>query len=237
MRHVSRWAKGFLVVVMVSSTLLGSWALRGDVTHHELSARTLAAYPVAVIAPLPDYVSNGTWWSLDGSGSHGLIVDYEWNVTMGGVTTFLYAENETYMFKTLGLYKITLTVKDNQSRTSQAFTAVVSVLDSDQDTLPDWWEMKYFHDLNQTANGDYDRDRYTNLAEYAAGTDPTRPNQHPNFIQMAKDNWILVVVIAAVIVGVILALMPIFRKRWKVQEKQKIEAALEIERALDHEDK
>jgi hypothetical protein len=99
--------------------------------------------PVAVISPLPDYVSNGTWWTLDGSESQGIIVAYLWNVTLGGETTVLHGSSEIYMFKTLGLYKITLTVTDNQTRRSTAFTAVVSVLDSDQDTLPDWWEGKY----------------------------------------------------------------------------------------------
>src|SRR5512137_779233 len=100
--------------------------------------------PVAVIAPLPDYVSNGSLWDLDGRGSIGVIVSYTWNVTVGGITTFLYAQSETYRFPDPGLYKISLTVVDNQSRSSTAFTAVVAMLDTDQDSLPDWWERNYF---------------------------------------------------------------------------------------------
>ena len=161
----------------------------------EPSGRTVPATvladdaPVASIAPLPDYVSNGTWWLLDGRGSTGVIVSYVWNVTVAGATTILLAQSEVYMFKTLGLYKITLTVTDNQSRSDTAFTAVVSVLDSDQDSLPDWWEEKYFGDLNQTAEGDYDLDGYSNLEEYAQGTNPKVKNPHQTFTQLVKEHW------------------------------------------------
>jgi hypothetical protein len=42
--------------------------------------------------------------------------------------------------------------------------------------IPDWWEMKYFGNLNQKADGDYDGDGVDNLDEYREGTDPTNPN-------------------------------------------------------------
>lgn len=45
--------------------------------------------------------------------------------------------------------------------------------DSDMDGLSDWWEMKWFSNLNETAHGDYDLDGITNLQEYQAGTSPT----------------------------------------------------------------
>ena len=44
--------------------------------------------------------------------------------------------------------------------------------DSDNDGLPDWWEMKYFGNLNQTAAGDPDGDGWTNLEEYRCGANP-----------------------------------------------------------------
>ena len=37
----------------------------------------------------------------------------------------------------------------------------------------DEWEQKYFHNLDQTPNGDFDGDGLTNLAEALIGTDPT----------------------------------------------------------------
>jgi hypothetical protein len=192
--------------------------------------------PVAVISPLPDYVSNGTWWTLDGSESQGIIVAYLWNVTLGGETTVLHGSSEIYMFKTLGLYKITLTVTDNQTRRSTAFTAVVSVLDSDQDTLPDWWEGKYFGDLNQTGDGDYDDDGYHNLEEYAKGTNPNVKDPRPTFIQMVKENWTTAVGIVAVSVAGVVLLLLLTRKRLRKREKAKIEAAIAIEKALESED-
>ena len=52
-------------------------------------------------------------------------------------------------------------------------TTIPLGIDQDQDGLPDWWEMLYFGNLNQTANGDPDGDGLTNLQEYQLGTNPT----------------------------------------------------------------
>src|SRR5579859_5603028 len=46
-------------------------------------------------------------------------------------------------------------------------------LDSNANGIPDWWEMKYFGNLNQPANGDFDHDGVSNLDEYLEGTNPT----------------------------------------------------------------
>lgn len=46
--------------------------------------------------------------------------------------------------------------------------------DRDEDSLPDWWENRYFGATNaQTATGDYDVDMLTNSNEYWRGTSPT----------------------------------------------------------------
>jgi Concanavalin A-like lectin/glucanases superfamily/Bacterial TSP3 repeat len=50
------------------------------------------------------------------------------------------------------------------------------VADTDADGLPDSWEMQYFGNLNQAADGDYDGDGFSNLEEYRLGTDPTVAN-------------------------------------------------------------
>jgi len=48
--------------------------------------------------------------------------------------------------------------------------------DSDGDWLPDWWEMKYFQDLDEEPDGDPDEDSISNNDEYWGGTDPTVSN-------------------------------------------------------------
>ena len=45
--------------------------------------------------------------------------------------------------------------------------------DDDSDDLPDWWEMQYFEDLDETAGGDPDSDGLVNSNEYAESTDPS----------------------------------------------------------------
>jgi hypothetical protein len=63
---------------------------------------------------------------------------------------------------------------------SNAFGVVTSTaaplwLDSNGNGIPDWWEMQYFGNLNQTATGDYDGDGVDNLDEYLEGTNPANP--------------------------------------------------------------
>ncbi len=48
--------------------------------------------------------------------------------------------------------------------------------DSDDDGLPDVWELEHFGDLDEDENGDPDSDGATNLDEYNLGSDPTDPD-------------------------------------------------------------
>jgi GH25 family lysozyme M1 (1,4-beta-N-acetylmuramidase) len=52
-------------------------------------------------------------------------------------------------------------------------STLVIVGDSDSDGMPDAWERLWFGGLGEPANGDYDLDGVSNLAEYLAGTNPT----------------------------------------------------------------
>ena len=45
--------------------------------------------------------------------------------------------------------------------------------DTDRDGLPDNWEMRYFENLDQNANDDFDNDGDNNYSEYVLGTNPT----------------------------------------------------------------
>ena len=232
---------GFLIVVSVLTTIVcAAFALSSIGTKEQPSVLARAAAGTssitAVITPLPDDVSNGTWSILDGSQSTdtaGAITNYTWDINYQGNHTFILAQMNIYKFVNLGLYKITLTVTDAHGNSSQAFTAVYSILDSNGNSLPDWWEMKYFGNLTQTASGDYDHDGYTNLQEYADGTDPTVKNSHPGLLEELADNWMYLVAIAAVIVVALIILLPRMKRKQNAVDKKKIEAAIEIERALE----
>jgi len=55
------------------------------------------------------------------------------------------------------------------------FSALANPL-PDNDSLPDWWELKYFGNDSQTESGDPDLDGLTNLQEYQLGTNPADPD-------------------------------------------------------------
>ena len=222
---------------MLSAVAVGS--MHEDATPSVSTCSLQTGGPVAVIGWLPNEVSNGTWWNLDAGQSYdpdGIITNYTWSITINNATTYIYAQGESFKFKALGLYKILLTVRNGSGNSSTAFTAVYSIVDLDGDGLPDWWEVKYFGAITeQSGSDDYDNDGYSNLQEYASGTDPTVKNAQPTLTENLKDNWMYLAAIAAVVVAIVLALWPIMKKRRKQEEKKTVEAALEIERALQGE--
>ncbi len=58
--------------------------------------------------------------------------------------------------------------------------------DADDDSLPDWWEMHWWGDTNETESGDYDSDDLINSNEYVYGTCPT--NSDTDADEM-PDGW------------------------------------------------
>jgi len=245
MKGICRGAAAVLaLVVAISGFVLPTVPVR-ETDHAGGPARSYAVGdPVAVIAPLPEYVSNGSEYDLNASDSYdtdgGFIKDFLWEIVFGIRVETSHASPHRYLFRDIGLYKITLTVTDNNNQTGKAFTAVVCVLDTDNDHLPDWWELQYFSNLNQTDDGDPDGDGYTNLEEYARGTNPAvadaRP-ERPDFLSTMADNWYIFVVVAAIIVCIGLSFWPLMRRRRQIQEKKKIDAAIEIEKELETEDR
>ncbi|MDA1043791.1 MAG: hypothetical protein O3C57_01065, partial [Verrucomicrobia bacterium] len=53
-------------------------------------------------------------------------------------------------------------------------------LDSDLDSLPDWWELFYSSSIAMVANVDNDNDGFSNLSEYRDGADPSDPLSRPS---------------------------------------------------------
>ena len=190
--------------------------------------------PVAVIAELPDAVSNGTWWNLSAAESYDpdgtYIKSYLWELEYGDVVEELYGREERYKFKITGLYKIKLTVVDALNNTGVDFTAVYSVPGSDVDGMPDWWEVKYFRSLDATASQDPDGDGYSNLEEYVRSTSPLEADPREGIIEA---NWRYILIAAIVILAAVAVLYRRPSRRRKEAERKKMDYANEIQRALD----
>lgn len=201
--------------------------------------------PVAVIAPLPEIISNGTRYFLNGNQSYDLsddlvnvtntIVNHTWAITHENQTVYVYGAQDWYRFQDLGLYKIKLTVRDIWGNTGVDFTAVLSVDDLDADGMPDWWELEYFNSMDESSSGDYDSDGYTNLQEWFEGTIPTvaDPPTNEGFLE---KNWMYVLIVAIAIVAVLAAMYPSMVRRRKAREQKKIEIALELEKTLEEDE-
>ena len=58
---------------------------------------------------------------------------------------------------------------------------LLKIIDTDEDTLPDWWEMNYFSTLAKTNTQDIDNDGYSNREEFISGTNPTNADNRPSF--------------------------------------------------------
>jgi hypothetical protein len=228
-----------LSVVMLSVLVVGGLYVCGsgpDQPESRASILQVEGAPVAIIDPsMPEIVWNGSQLMLDGSGSYdddGNITTYAWEVEHNDVVQPLFGETPRYRFMTTGLYMITLTVTDDNGSEGMDFTAVYVVLDSDLDGLPDWWEMKFFNGLSGTASGDPDVDGYSNIEEFAQGTDPLVADPVEGLIEQ-NWRWFLFGGTAAVIAVIIVS--PFLKKKRKEAERKKTELAIEIDKALDEE--
>jgi len=73
-----------------------------------------------------------------------------------------------------GEHTVQAIVEGNAS-TDASFEVSTSV-DTDEDGMPDGWEMDYFDTLERDGTGDFDGDGISDLNEYGNGTDPTQSN-------------------------------------------------------------
>ena len=62
---------------------------------------------------------------------------------------------------------------DYEKLVSHTDSFVWTNLDVDGDGMRDGWELQYFGNLNQTAEGDNDGDGVSNFIEYLQGRNPT----------------------------------------------------------------
>ena len=67
-------------------------------------------------------------------------------------------------------------------------TGIGQVLDEDDDGLPDYWEIKYFGDIDEIdGTEDSDGDGLTDLEEYLAGSDPTSASSSFVFVNSSPN--------------------------------------------------
>jgi parallel beta-helix repeat protein len=104
--------------------------------------------------------------------------------------------------------------------TSYGFDARIDeTLDTDEDGMPDGWEL--FYDLNPNnasdANEDLDDDGYTNLEEFEGGSDPTNPDSIPLKPKEKASTleywWLIPVLIALLVMTIVLFILLIGERK------------------------
>jgi subtilisin family serine protease len=72
---------------------------------------------------------------------------------------------------------------------------LLTIVDTDTDGLPDWWEREHFQSLTPAAAADPDGDGFDNAREFLAGTSPAQGGSVPGFTSLtrrsAPDNFVL----------------------------------------------
>jgi hypothetical protein len=120
----------------------------------------------------------------DGNGTISKVEFYQGSTKIGESTASPYQFTWTGVANGTYTLKAKATDNDGLSTTSSAVTCTVGT-DSDNDGLPDDWEMKHFGNLSQSANGDADGDGVSNKDEYLLGRNPTK-GVSPNSINLLK---------------------------------------------------
>jgi len=135
-----------------------------------------------------------------------------------------------------GSHSIILTVGDEEYIVNTTIIITVFSInqeeDSDEDGIPDYWENLYFLSTKDPhdAEGDYDKDTFSNWEEYMAGTDPLDQNSIPDkhitretasVEEDVTDSIIIFLVIIIIVVIIILFIFIENRRRKKRAEEEK----------------
>jgi hypothetical protein len=193
--------------------------------------------PTAVAGPDVAIVE-GTTVSFNASQStdnSGLISDYTWTFTFGGLPVTLNGVGPAHQFTEPGDYSVTLTVTDamGNSGTDTMWVNVSAITDSDNDGLPDSWEEEYFGNLDQDADDDPDNDGFDNLEEWNNGTDPTVSDKEE---PPSEFPWWLILVAVVIILFLILLLLMLKRRRSDEEPPQEETEEIEGETEEEYED-
>jgi len=113
------------------------------------------------------YSNNPVSLSVVASGAG---ISYQW---LSNGIPIIGATSDTLFLPNLSSTNGTFSVIVSNSSGSVTSTPAALWLDSRGVGIPDWWQMQYFGNLNQSPFGDYDGDGVDNLDEYLEGTNPT----------------------------------------------------------------
>lgn len=114
--------------------------------------------------------------------SDGNIVSWLWSFGDGGTSTL---QNPTHTYTNPGTYSVSLTVSGLGSSDAETKTDYIEIssvgggdIDTDNDGMPNCWEELYegLDPLVDDADGDLDKDGFSNYEEYVLGSDPTDRN-------------------------------------------------------------
>ncbi len=99
-----------------------------------------------------------------------------------------------FLFDASGIFNITLTVSDPTETTISQFVEITVAADFDGDGMDDSWEIAFGLDIlsGSDAYRDDDKDGYTNLEEFKAGTDmdpkTADAEKHPDYVPPPNEN-------------------------------------------------
>lgn len=161
----------YLATALSTHAALGVYT--SDANGSLLSAQSTTTIAPSILAqPVSQVVVPGgnAGFSILAQGSQPLTFQWELNrVPISGATSdSLFVSNVSRADE--GAYRVVVTSGASSVTSSEALL----FLDSDQDGLPDSWEISYFGSLtNQTASGDRDLDGVLNGDEFREGTNPT----------------------------------------------------------------
>jgi hypothetical protein len=156
-------SKTFFGQIFIEGTLNGNY-----------DSQILVPLPLAptIYALSPNLGPTGTSVTITGANLGSM--QGSSSVTFNGLSAAILSWSATTVMAVVPAATTGPVVVTVNGASSLGVTFTVGPTDSDNDGLPDAWELQYFGNLSQGANGDTDGDGVTNIQEFRQGRDPTK---------------------------------------------------------------